>query len=402
MKHRFKRIAVIALASSLSLSLSADDLTTILEGADYEIAPLGDWDFSGANTFLIPADSVGPTEISLGSSYTWTGPHSFGHNVTFLDQLIAGQDAVITVNPGDELEIGGQNAGSTLSITTTELILNGAEVLTTGSGVTEAEADTRDAATQAAAVAEVQPALAAKANSFPLSWGGRENRIDTAGTKELSQITAIADDTGSLNGLYFQLGATPLSSAAIDYTASASELVDVWFNVDDGGTAPDTGDSGGDRQIEVAISEDDTAETVAGAIVSALNADVSFSAGRDGADVRIQHSIAGAQADISAGDSGMTVSALIDGSGELSGSNKWYGGVLAPNGKIYCVPRDSTSVLIIDPETDTAEQTSITGLSGSSKWIGGVLAPSGKIYCVPFNSTSVLIIDPETDTAEQT
>lgn len=35
--------------------------------------------------------------------------------------------------------------------------------------------------------------------------------------------------------------------------------------------------------------------------------------------------------------------------GSLSGSGKWVGGVLAPNGKIYGIPRDSTQVLEIDP-----------------------------------------------------
>ena len=32
-------------------------------------------------------------------------------------------------------------------------------------------------------------------------------------------------------------------------------------------------------------------------------------------------------------------------------------------------------------------------LSGSAKWQGGVLAPNGKIYGIPFNSTTVLEID---------
>ena len=32
-------------------------------------------------------------------------------------------------------------------------------------------------------------------------------------------------------------------------------------------------------------------------------------------------------------------------------------------------------------------------LSGTYKWFGGVLAPNGKIYGIPFNSTSVLCID---------
>ena len=86
----------------------------------------------------------------------------------------------------------------------------------------------------------------------------------------------------------------------------------------------------------------------------------------------------------------------------LSGSTKWLGGVLAPNGKIYGIPRDSTSVLIIDPVTNTADTTTIAGLSGTIKWEGGVLAPNGKIYAIPRNSTSVLIIDPVANTADTT
>ena len=78
----------------------------------------------------------------------------------------------------------------------------------------------------------------------------------------------------------------------------------------------------------------------------------------------------------------------------LTGTIKWQGGVLAPNGKIYCIPYSSTNVLIIDPATDIAEQTSITGLTGGNKWYGGVLAPNGKIYCVPYAIAPVLIISP--------
>ena len=34
-----------------------------------------------------------------------------------------------------------------------------------------------------------------------------------------------------------------------------------------------------------------------------------------------------------------------------------------------------------------------TSLSGYSKYTGGVLAPNGKIYCVPHESTDILIIN---------
>jgi hypothetical protein len=80
----------------------------------------------------------------------------------------------------------------------------------------------------------------------------------------------------------------------------------------------------------------------------------------------------------------------------LTNNSKWIGGVLAPNGKIYGIPYDSSSVLIIDPETNQAD-TSITGLDGNSKWAGGVLASNGNIYGIPYDSSSVLVIDPETE-----
>ena len=77
----------------------------------------------------------------------------------------------------------------------------------------------------------------------------------------------------------------------------------------------------------------------------------------------------------------------------LSGGTKWFGGVLAPNGKIYGIPYNSTSVLIIDPVTNTADTTTISGLyAGTVKWIGGVLAPNGQIYCVPRYIDYVLVI----------
>ena len=76
--------------------------------------------------------------------------------------------------------------------------------------------------------------------------------------------------------------------------------------------------------------------------------------------------------------------------GSLSGAGKWFGGVLAPNGKIYGIPFDSDQILEIDPVTQT---TVLFGsLSGTSKWFGGVLAPNGKIYGIPYSSTSILEI----------
>ena len=46
----------------------------------------------------------------------------------------------------------------------------------------------------------------------------------------------------------------------------------------------------------------------------------------------------------------------------FTNGNSWYGGVLAPNGKIYCVPSSASSVLIIDPATNTTDSTTLSGL----------------------------------------
>lgn len=80
------------------------------------------------------------------------------------------------------------------------------------------------------------------------------------------------------------------------------------------------------------------------------------------------------------------------GIGNANGDDVWYGGALAPNGKIYCVPARGTSILVIDTNNDTA-QCDISGLSGwpvtgtggsqVNKYSGAVLAPNGRIYGLP-------------------
>jgi hypothetical protein len=81
--------------------------------------------------------------------------------------------------------------------------------------------------------------------------------------------------------------------------------------------------------------------------------------------------------------------------GSLAGAAKWVGGVLAPNGCIYGIPRDSTAVLKIDPSDSISTFGSLS--ADTNKWYGGVLAPNGCIYGIPFNSTTVLKIDPSDD-----
>jgi len=94
--------------------------------------------------------------------------------------------------------------------------------------------------------------------------------------------------------------------------------------------------------------------------------------------------------------SNLTFSKTTNSFGSLSGAGKWFGGVLAPNGKIYGIPFNNTKILEIDPTTNTT--TLFGSFSGSFKWLGGVLAPNGKIYGIPLNSNQVLEIDPATNT----
>jgi hypothetical protein len=81
--------------------------------------------------------------------------------------------------------------------------------------------------------------------------------------------------------------------------------------------------------------------------------------------------------------------------GTVSGDYAYIGGVLAPNGKIYCIPANATAVGFIDPITDSFDTTTVTGTApGSFAYRGGVLAPNGKIYCIPSGATAVGVIDP--------
>jgi hypothetical protein len=81
--------------------------------------------------------------------------------------------------------------------------------------------------------------------------------------------------------------------------------------------------------------------------------------------------------------------------GPASGTtdNNFFGGVLAPNGKVIFVPRNSDFVGIYDPVANTYTNGPASGtLNGN--FFGGVLAPNGKVIFVPCNSDFVGIYDP--------
>ena len=85
---------------------------------------------------------------------------------------------------------------------------------------------------------------------------------------------------------------------------------------------------------------------------------------------------------------------------------KWYDIGFAPTtGMLYCAPRGATSVLMINPLTNTTDITTLSvPQSGGDKWIGIALAPTtGMLYCAPnYDVDSVLIINPLTNTTDTT
>lgn len=77
----------------------------------------------------------------------------------------------------------------------------------------------------------------------------------------------------------------------------------------------------------------------------------------------------------------------------------YWSGVLALNGKIYCVPHSETQVLEIDPINKTTFKFGSLS-STSSKWCGGVLAQNGMIYCMPRLASGILEINPYSRTTK--
>ncbi len=94
---------------------------------------------------------------------------------------------------------------------------------------------------------------------------------------------------------------------------------------------------------------------------------------------------------------GSVTDILTTPSGTYSGANGFEGGVLLPDGRVFCVPHSSTTARIYNPITDTLTTPSgiYPGLNG---FIGGVLLPDGRVFCVPFDSTTARIYNPITDT----
>jgi len=94
--------------------------------------------------------------------------------------------------------------------------------------------------------------------------------------------------------------------------------------------------------------------------------------------------------------------------GTLSGLSFKYGGVIESGDWIYYLPGESTVVMKVRKSDDTIvwfDTTGIKGtesgnLTGTGKWYGWHKGVDGKLYGIPFTATSVLIVDPSTDSIQ--
>lgn len=122
---------------------------------------------------------------------------------------------------------------------------------------------------------------------------------DQQGISEETDILTVADVSGSLGGTFF-----------IIYDTVGS--VAVWYNVDSGNTEPS---SGANRSIEVSISSDDDANTVALNTAIALNNDLEFTASNNLFIVTVTLDDPASVADTADGSipTGFTFTTTIDG-----------------------------------------------------------------------------------------
>jgi len=112
---------------------------------------------------------------------------------------------------------------------------------------------------------------------------------------EKTRIVTVADDSGDLDRTFFTI-----------YDQAGS--VGVWFDIDNSGSLPPAGALAADRQIEVTgASTDDSADSVAAALATALDADPEFGSGAVGNVNTTDDAAQGDRTDASDGDTGFTI-----------------------------------------------------------------------------------------------
>lgn len=92
------------------------------------------------------------------------------------------------------------------------------------------------------------------------------------------------------------------------------------------------------------------------------------------------------------------------------GDERFRGGVLSPNGKIYFCPRwGDNGLMVVDPTDDSFEfkyhdvlEDAESGNAGGYLFSSSVIDDNGKMYILPFGGKYFVVVDTINDTAEET
>merc|ERR1740124_119744 len=84
--------------------------------------------------------------------------------------------------------------------------------------------------------------------------------------------------------------------------------------------------------------------------------------------------------------------------GERSGDEYKWSGITTVGKKMFCSPYCSSSILIIDGDSESIRKISCNDSSEWKWW--GITALGTIAYCAPYNSKSMLIIDTENETIQ--
>lgn len=148
----------------------------------------------------------------------------------------------------------------------------------------------------------------------------------SGGTAEVTTVDTVADSSGSLNNkVFFIYGSNGAAYA-------------VWMNVNSAGTDPSIP---GFTSVPVALATGATADAVADAIATALDALSDFAAPNPGADVvTVTNSVEGARTAPDAGNSGFTITVTTPGVSDLTGwgNSQDFTGMLADAQKLVLHP----------------------------------------------------------------
>ena len=88
----------------------------------------------------------------------------------------------------------------------------------------------------------------------------------------------------------------------------------------------------------------------------------------------------------------------------VSAASGYWGGVLARDGRVIFIPNNATNVGTFNPVTGVYTTYAFTGIAGvtipggSSAYIGGVISPDGRVIFCPNNATHVGTFNPGTNT----